>query len=76
MNSENLRRAMSRLAGAGLLALTAATASLPAAESACSAEKPNIILILADDIGWRDGGCFGGTAVPTRMTGEPYADDR
>ena len=58
--------------------LTALVVALPAAVHAADVprQEPNIILILADDIGWRDGGCFGGTAVPTRMTGEPYADDR
>jgi N-acetylgalactosamine-6-sulfatase len=28
-------------------------------------ERPNIILILADDMGWRDPACFGGKAVRT-----------
>jgi arylsulfatase A-like enzyme len=28
-------------------------------------ERPNIILILADDMGWHDPACFGGKAVPT-----------
>ncbi len=28
-------------------------------------QKPNLVLILADDMGWRDAACFGGTAVPT-----------
>ncbi|MBM4153414.1 MAG: arylsulfatase [Lentisphaerae bacterium] len=35
------------------------------AASAPGAPRPNIILILADDMGWRDPACFGGTAVPT-----------
>jgi arylsulfatase A-like enzyme len=30
-----------------------------------AAERPNIILILADDMGWHDPACFGGKAVPT-----------
>jgi hypothetical protein len=29
------------------------------------AERPNIVFILADDMGWRDPACFGGKAVPT-----------
>ena len=27
----------------------------------CAAEKPNVIFILCDDLGWRDVGCFGST---------------
>lgn len=33
--------------------------------SIIATERPNIILILADDMGWRDPACFGGKAVPT-----------
>lgn len=29
------------------------------------AERPHIVFILADDMGWRDPACFGGKAVPT-----------
>jgi len=44
--------------------LLAPLAALHAADIA-GAPKPNIVLILADDMGWRDAGCFGGRAVPT-----------
>lgn len=30
-----------------------------------SQEKPNIIVILADDMGWGDAGCYGGKMIPT-----------
>ncbi len=33
--------------------------------SFAAAQPPNIILFLADDMGWRDPACFGGKAVPT-----------
>ncbi len=39
--------------------LTAATA-LPALASAQQAQKPNILLIVVDDMGYSDMGCFGG----------------
>ena len=39
--------------------------SLLALEGVSAQEKPNIILILTDDMGYSDIGCFGGDFVPT-----------
>ncbi len=44
-----------------LIALFALLASVPLA----SAEKPNIILIFIDDLGWKDVGCYGNDFVET-----------
>jgi len=45
--------------------LLAPSAALHAAASSPPAAKPNIVLILADDIGYGDFGCYGATKVKT-----------
>ena len=45
--------------------LTIATFSIFASAFATAAEKPNVILILADDIGIEGLGCYGGTSYQT-----------
>ncbi len=51
---------MSRALLCGLLAC-----SLPVTSPASSAERPNIVFILADDMGPGDLGCYGGQLAPT-----------
>jgi arylsulfatase A len=46
-----------------LLAALAAALSLPAAAS--EPRKPNVVFIFADDLGWRDLGCYGQTKIRT-----------
>src|SRR3974390_3164421 len=46
--------------------LLASTAGMARAdEKPARSRKPNIILILADDLGWRDLGCYGSTFYET-----------
>lgn len=51
-----------------LAALTAALLLTPQAalrSAGASAKKPSIVMIFADDLGYGDPGCYGGTLVPT-----------
>lgn len=48
------------------LALTSLLLGLgPTAAHAGSPDRPNIVFVLVDDLGWRDGGCFGSTYYRT-----------
>ena len=44
--------------------VTAAILTLLGASSTPAAERPNIVLVVADDMGWSDLGCYGGE-IPT-----------
>jgi arylsulfatase A-like enzyme len=66
--SENFRKGMKKLLG------TIGTSLLGITAAAQAVEKPNIIIILTDDMGFGDVGVYGGKFVPTpnidRMAGE------
>ncbi len=56
-------------AAAGLVALTGLVCVSGAAaqdtKGTAKAAKPNILLLVGDDIGWGDIGCYGSTQIPT-----------
>lgn len=61
-------RIMGRLRGHGIIAASGMLVStLLASEDlrASGPERPNIVIILADDLGIGDLGCYGGKAIPT-----------
>ncbi len=48
-----------------LFTLTGAIAACSSAEKTAQKEKPNVLFILVDDIGWTDVGCFGSSFYET-----------
>ncbi|MFT5468427.1 MAG: arylsulfatase A [Verrucomicrobiales bacterium] len=57
-----IKALISTLAAAGLFAIAASSSIAAAAEPA---SKPNVILIMADDLGYNDLSCYGSTKIKT-----------
>jgi len=61
---------MRRLLKSSLLAMTVAATALPAAAAAKPRDtRPNVIVIIADDLGYGDTGAYGNPIVRTRGDG-------
>ncbi len=68
-------RAVARTAARGLVFVSAAVASASwavtdGAAGQAAAERPNIVIIYADDVGYGDLGCYGAELIPT-----PHLDE-
>src|SRR6476661_7090719 len=56
----SLLAAMAALAGAGFLSIQAADPEPSPATSGQQAKSPNIVMLMQDDTGWFDFGCYDG----------------
>jgi arylsulfatase A len=52
-----------------MMTAAAATVAVPMLGKTAPAKKPNIILVMADDLGWKELGCYGQEKIKT-----PYID--
>ena len=67
--SKLTRRELLKMAGGAATASAFAPFAANTASNETETDKPNIVLIMADDMGWSDAGCYGGEIETPHLDG-------
>ena len=59
-----IKYGLTALSASAALGLTSCATAQPAASGGGGDKRPNIVMLMTDDTGWNDFGCYGGGAEP------------